>query len=50
MSPLLVFASVFVCTMCALGFYALYKKGDVRIHFSRGKTCFELDAKDRLSK
>jgi hypothetical protein len=31
-------------------FYALYKKGDVRIHMSRGKACFEQDARERISK
>ena len=26
--------------------YALFRKGDVRVHIARGKTSFELDAKE----
>jgi hypothetical protein len=47
MSPLLVFTSVLASMVCVLSLYALHKKGDVRIHISRG--CFDLEAKDRNS-
>jgi hypothetical protein len=30
--------------------YALHSKGDVRVHISRGKTSFELDAKEASGK
>ena len=28
---------------------SIYKKGDIRVHFSRGKMSFELEAKERDS-
>jgi hypothetical protein len=39
-----------VLMLCVIVMYALYRKGDVRVHFSRGKTSFELDAKERSLK
>jgi hypothetical protein len=39
-----------VLAFSAIVLYALNKKGDVRVHFSRGKTSFELDAKERSSR
>jgi hypothetical protein len=46
----LIMMIVIVLMLCLLALYALYSKGDVRVHFSRGKTSFELDAKERSSK
>jgi hypothetical protein len=34
---------------CVPVLYALFKKGDVRVQFARGKTRFELVAKERSS-
>jgi hypothetical protein len=36
-----------VAAFSVIVLYALYKKGDVHVHLSRGKTGFELDAKER---
>ncbi len=33
--------------LCALVVYALYRKDDVQVQFSRGKTRFRLEAKER---
>ncbi len=41
---------IVVAMVCGLIFYALYRKGDVRVLFSRGKTMFELEAKERSLK
>jgi hypothetical protein len=38
---------VIVMMFCAVVVYAINKKGDVKVHVVRGKTSFELDAKER---
>jgi hypothetical protein len=47
-------SGVFIVLVIGMMFLApvlcsIYKKGDIRVHFSRGKTNFELNAKERVS-
>jgi hypothetical protein len=37
------------CVYAGIVFYALYRKGDVRVEYSHGTTVFKLEAKDRQS-
>jgi hypothetical protein len=41
---------VIVSMFCAVVIYAINKKGDVKVHVVRGKTSFELDAKEASRK
>jgi hypothetical protein len=41
---------VIVSMFCAVVLYAMNKKGDVKVHVIRGKTSFELEAKERSSR
>jgi hypothetical protein len=36
-----------VSMFCLVVLCAIYKKGDVKVHVVRGKTSFELDAKEQ---
>lgn len=38
---------VLAVLLSATVLYALYSKGDVEVQFSRGKTCFKLNTKER---
>jgi hypothetical protein len=37
---------VIVSMLCVVVLCAIYRKGDVKVHVVRGKTSFELDAKE----
>jgi hypothetical protein len=38
---------IVLAMVCAVVLCAIYQKGDVKVHVVRGKTSFELDAKER---